>query len=77
MTNFQETLFKITDRPNKYLEAKKYFSGFILAHYTYNTISCASDGNIHYILSSESLEGRLFQLAGLWMGKTGFSYGKS
>ncbi|MEX2512051.1 MAG: hypothetical protein WD398_04030 [Cyclobacteriaceae bacterium] len=56
MTSLKESLFKNADRPNKYLEAKKYFSGFKLAHDTYNAISCASDGNIYYILSSESLD---------------------
>ncbi|WP_375586594.1 hypothetical protein [Cyclobacterium xiamenense] len=43
--------------------AKKYFSGFNLAHDTYNAISCASNGSIYYILSSESLEtgGRFYE----------------
>lgn len=38
------------------LEAKHYYSGFELAHDTYNAISCASDGKIYYVLSSESIE---------------------
>jgi len=44
------------NKSGKYLEAERYFSGFHLAHDTYNAISRASDGNIYYILSSESLE---------------------
>ncbi|MEX0884440.1 MAG: hypothetical protein WDZ72_13300, partial [Cyclobacteriaceae bacterium] len=56
MTSPKDTLFKKPDKPTRFLEAKKYFSGFKLAHDTYNAISCASDGNIYYILSSESLE---------------------
>lgn len=39
-----------------YLEAQHYYSGFELAHDTYNAISCASDGKIYYVLSSESIE---------------------
>jgi len=35
------------------IKAKKYYSGFALAHDTYNAISAASDGKIYYILSSE------------------------
>ena len=37
----------------KNLVAKSYFSGFDLAHDTYNAISVASDGNIYYVLSSQ------------------------
>lgn len=37
----------------KKLVAKKYYSGFPLAHDTYNTLSAASDGHIYYVLSSE------------------------
>lgn len=37
----------------KNLVAKSYFSGFDLAHDTYNAISTASDGNIYYVLSSQ------------------------
>ena len=39
-----------------YLTAKRYYSGFELAHDTYNAISAASDGKIYYVLSSESYE---------------------
>ncbi len=39
-----------------YLEARRYYSGFALAHDTYNAISVASDGKIYYVLSSESYE---------------------
>lgn len=38
------------------LIAKKYYSGFPKAHDTYNAISAASDGNIYYVLSSDSVE---------------------
>lgn len=40
----------------KALSAKHYFSGFELAHDTYDAISCASDGKIYYVLCSESYE---------------------
>ena len=36
--------------------AKKYYSGFELAHDTYNAISAASDGRIYYVLSSQSID---------------------
>jgi hypothetical protein len=35
------------------LVAKAYYSGFELAHDTYNALSAASDGNIYYVLSSQ------------------------
>lgn len=35
---------------------KTYFSGFDLAHDTYNAISTASDGKIYYVLSSQSID---------------------
>lgn len=38
------------------LTAKKYYSGFELAHDTYNALSAASDGKIYYVLSSESYD---------------------
>lgn len=38
------------------LIAKTYFSGFDLAHDTYNAITAASDGKIYYVLSSESYD---------------------
>ena len=44
------------------LAAKHYFSGFELAHDTYNALSAASDGKIYYVLSSDSIEkgGQMF-----------------
>lgn len=41
---------------DKTLTAKPYFSGFELAHDTYNAITAASDGRIYYVLSSESYD---------------------
>jgi len=38
------------------LVAQTYNSAFELAHDTYNGLSCASDGNIYYVLSTESYE---------------------
>jgi len=38
------------------LTATPYFSGFDLAHDTYNTITAASNGKIYYVLCSESYE---------------------
>lgn len=38
------------------LTAKPYYSGFELAHDTYNALSLGSDGKIYYILSSQSIE---------------------
>lgn len=40
----------------KTLTAKKYYSGFELAHDTYHAISAASDGKIYYVLSSQSID---------------------
>jgi len=40
----------------KGLIAKTYYSGFPLAHDTYNAISDASDGRIYYVLSSQSID---------------------
>jgi hypothetical protein len=40
----------------KQLTAKAYFSGFDLAHDTYNAISSASDGKIYYVLSSQEID---------------------
>ncbi len=40
--------------PPKPLLATPYYSGFPLAHDTYNAITAASDGNIYYVLSSDS-----------------------
>ena len=39
-----------------HLTATPYYSGFPLAHDTYNAITAASDGNIYYVLCSESYE---------------------
>lgn len=41
---------------NNTLTAKQYYSGFELAHDTYNALSAASDGRIYYVLSSESYD---------------------
>lgn len=38
------------------LTAKAYFSGFELAHDTYNAITAASNGKVYYVLCSESYE---------------------
>lgn len=38
------------------LIAKRFYSGFELAHDTYNAISAASDGKIYYVLSSVSID---------------------
>ena len=38
------------------LIAKTYNSGFSLSHDTYNGLSSASDGNIYYVLSSQSID---------------------
>jgi len=38
------------------LVAKTYNSGFALAHDTYNGLSAASDGNIYYVLCSQSID---------------------
>ena len=38
------------------LVAQTYNSGFELAHDTYNGLSCASDGKIYYVMSTESYE---------------------
>lgn len=39
-----------------FLEARHFYSGFEFAHDTYNAISCASNGKIYYILSSERFD---------------------
>ena len=46
----------------KQLIAKEYFSGFNLAHDTYNAISSANDGRIFYVLSSQQhdIGGRVY-----------------
>ncbi len=40
----------------KHLTAGTHYSGFPLAHDTYNAISVASDGKVYYVLSSEDFE---------------------
>ncbi|TDB63450.1 NHL repeat-containing protein [Arundinibacter roseus] len=49
--------------PQKPLVATPYYSGFELAHDTYNAITAASDGNIYYVLCSDSptVGGRMYQ----------------
>ncbi len=48
-----EILNKEDEFSNKHLTALKHFSGFPEAHDSYNSISCASDGKIYYVLSSQ------------------------
>ena len=45
-----------TQKEKKPLIAQHYYSGFPLAHDTYNTITAASDGRIYYCLSSQSID---------------------
>ena len=57
----EETLRRLTDENSTEedavpLIAKHYYSGFPLAHDTYNAISAASNGKIYYVLSSQSEE---------------------
>ncbi|MCW5982958.1 MAG: hypothetical protein KIT09_33015 [Bryobacteraceae bacterium] len=47
---------KTASRAGAHLQARAYNSGFELAHQTYNGISPASDGNIYYVLCSESID---------------------
>lgn len=49
--------------PQQHLTAIPYYSGFPLAHDTYNAITAASDGKIYYVLCSESYEtgGQMYQ----------------
>lgn len=53
-----------TDINSNTLIAKPYYSGFELAHDTYNALSLASDGKIYYVLSSQSIEkgGQFYRL---------------
>lgn len=50
----------ITNSPDvglhNHLIARQYYSGFALAHDTYNALSRASDGKIYYVLSSNDIE---------------------
>jgi hypothetical protein len=51
--------YKFTDEDIKrgqVLTARRYYSGFDLAHDTYNALTMASDGKIYYVLSSDSIE---------------------
>lgn len=52
----------INKAPRKRMQAQQFYSGFKLAHDTYNSISAASNGKIYYILSSQALEkgGKMF-----------------
>ena len=43
-------------KEKKPLAAQHYYSGFPLAHDTYNTLSTASDGRVYYCLSSQSID---------------------
>jgi hypothetical protein len=45
-----------TQKEKKPLIAQHYYSGFPLAHDTYNTITTASDGRVYYCLSSQSID---------------------
>jgi hypothetical protein len=49
--------------PQKPLLATPYYSGFPLAHDTYNAITAASDGHIYYVLCSDSptVGGRMYR----------------
>ncbi|OIN60861.1 hypothetical protein [Arsenicibacter rosenii] len=50
------TLINATDVLSSSLIATPFYSGFPLAHDTYNAITAASDGNIYYVLCSESYD---------------------
>jgi hypothetical protein len=50
------TTFSSNAQNIDYLTAKRYYSGFDAAHDTYNAISAASDGNIYYVLSSQTMD---------------------
>ncbi|AQG78222.1 hypothetical protein [Spirosoma montaniterrae] len=54
MINYETTVYSI-EAPAS-LIAYPYYSGFPLAHDTYNAITAGSDGRIYYVLSSESVE---------------------
>lgn len=53
ITVMNDISLKPKQNKKKSLVAKRYFSGFDLAHDTYNAISAASDGRIYYVLSSQ------------------------
>ena len=48
---------------NQHLEAKPYYSGFAIAHDTYNAITAASDGKVYYVLCAEAHDqgGRMYR----------------
>jgi hypothetical protein len=46
----------VNERPARHLVAHAYDSHFPQAHDTYNSMGAASDGQIYYVLSSESLD---------------------
>jgi hypothetical protein len=43
-------------KPAEKLIARTFDSGFAQSHDTYNSISVASDGKVHYVLSTETLD---------------------
>jgi hypothetical protein len=47
---------QILNPTDSLLVAKPYYSGFTLAHDSYNAISSISDGQIYYVLSSDSID---------------------
>jgi len=53
----------MTKNNNSHLIAQKHYSGFPLAHDTYNALSPASDGCVYYVLSSEDfvIGGHVYQ----------------
>jgi len=56
MTDYQAIVRPSEAITTAFLTAYPYYSGFPLAHDTYNAITTASDGRVYYILSSESVE---------------------
>lgn len=53
----KQTQSKVSDPDSSgKLTAKTYNSGFAIAHDTYNGLSAASDGNIYYVLCSQSID---------------------
>ena len=56
MNPSNEPLIETPDIDSHALVARPYYSGFELAHDTYNALSLASDGKIYYVLSSQSID---------------------
>ena len=56
MTDYDVTPRRTEPVATPSLMANPYYSGFGLAHDTYNAITAASDGRIYYVLCSESAE---------------------